>query len=55
MTKLAIKTERASIMKEIIDDYREEGYTKADWLRYGVVYPIILIAACVVAELMNSL
>lgn len=35
-------------MKRIIEDYK--GYTKAEWLRFGVMAPLGLVSVCIIAE-----
>lgn len=30
-------------MHDIIEDYRRENFTKMDWLKYGILYPIGII------------
>lgn len=42
-------------MKEIIEDFRSEGFTKRDYLVYGIVYPMCIITACLVAAWIDSL
>lgn len=32
------------VFKEIINDYKEENFTKKDWLVYGLVIPFFLAA-----------
>lgn len=38
------------IMKEIIEDYKAEGYTLAEWVKYGVIVPMVLIGLCLLAS-----
>ena len=40
-------------MKEIIKDYMSEDFTVKEWVRYGVVYPILGIAACLLAGMLE--
>jgi hypothetical protein len=35
-------------MKRIIEDYK--GYTKAEWLFFGVMAPLGLVSVCIIAE-----
>lgn len=46
-------------MKEIINiiksDFRREGITKRDIVVYGIIVPAALLAACLLAEFINSL
>mgnify|MGYP003494669390 CR=1 FL=1 len=35
-------------MKRIIEDYK--GFTKAEWLLFGVMAPLGLVAMCIIAE-----
>ena len=27
-------------------DYRSEGFSRADWVKYGIIAPIVLILIC---------
>lgn len=40
-------------MKEIIKDYMSEDFTVKEWVRYGIVYPILGIAACLLAGMLE--
>ena len=46
-------------MKEIIEillkDIREENFTGREIIIYGIIAPLGLIAACVLAEVINAL
>lgn len=46
-------------MKEIINiirsDFQREGITKRDIVVYGIIVPISLLAACFLAEYINTL
>ncbi len=35
-------------MREIIDDYM--GYSLYEWLVFGIVCPLLLVASCLIAE-----
>ena len=41
-------------MKQLIDiikaDFKEEGFTRRDFIIYGIIYPIGFIALCIFAE-----
>ncbi len=45
-------------LKEIISvlqkDIEAEGFTKREYVIYGIIAPLALIAACVLAELLNK-
>lgn len=32
-------------------DYMSEGFTKREWMIYGIIAPVVLVIGCVVAEL----
>ena len=36
-------------MKRIIEDILSEHFTRKEWLRYAVLYPLAIIAACLLA------
>jgi hypothetical protein len=36
-------------MKKILEDLKAEGFSKKEWLTYGVLYPIGLMVVLVVA------
>ena len=36
-------------------DFFDKGFSKMDWLIYGVIYPLALIACCMLAELINRI
>ena len=38
-------------MKDIIKDFREEGYTLREWVIYGVLAPVGLVALCLLASI----
>lgn len=46
-------------MKELFEimmkDIHSENFTKREYVIYGIVAPLALIAACVLAEVINSL
>lgn len=39
------------VMKDIIKDFREEGYTLREWVIYGVLAPVGLVALCLLASI----
>jgi len=43
-----------NIMKEFIkafmEDYQKENFTKREWIVYGIIAPVVLIALCVISE-----
>ena len=41
-------------MKELIEDIRNEKFTIREYLIYGLVAPLVFVAACVVAELISQ-
>lgn len=34
-------------MNDIIKDYKDEDFTKFEWLVYGVLFPVVFILICV--------
>lgn len=40
-------------MKELIEDIKKEKFTIREYLIYGLVAPLALVAACVIAELIT--
>lgn len=47
------------IMKELFEilskDIMSENFTRREFVLYGIVAPLALIAACVIAEVINAL
>lgn len=41
-------------MKDIIKDFKDEGFSLREWVIYGVLAPLGLIAVCLVASLFDS-
>lgn len=37
-------------MNDIIKDFRNEGFTKKEFVKYGIVAPLVLIALCLLAS-----
>ena len=33
-------------MKEIIEDYKRENFTTKEWVKYGIIAPLLLIIIC---------
>lgn len=46
-------------MKEFIrvicDDYKEEQFTKREWVKYGIVVPVVMLAVFAVAAWIEGL
>lgn len=40
-------------MKNLLEDYKE--FTPKEWLKYGIVYPIGLIVACLLADYLSHI
>lgn len=38
-------------MNDIIKDYLSEKFTLREWLKYGVLYPIVMIGLCLLSSL----
>lgn len=43
------------LIKIIVKDYQEEGFTRKEYIVYGVVVPVLLILATGIGELINQL
>ena len=45
-------------MKEFLEimekDFLKEGFTKREWMIYGVILPVAFVAGCVIAEWISS-
>jgi hypothetical protein len=37
----------------IIEDYRKEGFTRRDYIKYGILAPIAFVALCIIGELLE--
>lgn len=42
-------------MKDIIKDFKDEGYSLRECIIYGVVAPLALIALCLLASYIESI
>ena len=31
-------------------DYMSEGFTKREWMIYGIITPVVLVIGCVIAD-----
>ena len=38
-------------MREIINDFKREGFSRMEAVIFGVVFPLGMIAVCLIAEL----
>lgn len=43
------------LLEVVREDFRREGITRKEMLKYGVVAPIVLILTCMLAECINAL
>lgn len=41
-------------MKDLFDDYENEGFTLREWFVYGILAPVALIATCLLAGYLES-
>ena len=45
-------------MKEFFElmekDYMSEGFSKREWVIYGIIAPVVLVIGCVIAEMIVS-
>jgi hypothetical protein len=37
-------------IKAFMEDYQKENFTKREWIVYGIIAPVVLIALCVISE-----
>ena len=46
-------------MKEFLEmmekDYMSEGFSKREWMIYGIIAPMVFVVGCVIAEAIASL
>ena len=46
-------------MKEFFEmmekDYMSEGFSKREWMIYGIIAPMVFVVGCVIAEAIASL
>lgn len=42
-----------SVFNDIIKDYKDEDYTTEEWVYYGVILPLALIALCILSGFME--
>ena len=41
--------------REIVEDFKKEGFTTREKVKYGIVMPLALIALIVIAEVVSNL
>ena len=41
--------------REIVEDFKKEGFTTREMVKYGIVMPLALIALMVIAEVVSNL
>ena len=45
-------------MKEFFElmekDYMSEGFSKKEWVIYGIIAPVVLVIGCVIAEFITK-
>ena len=39
------------LIKTFVTDLKEEGFTKGELVKYGIVYPAILVLVCLLSEI----
>lgn len=39
-------------MKDLLNDYK--GFTKREWIIYGVIYPLAFIAVCLIGSFIEN-
>ena len=37
-------------LKMMEKDYMSEGFTKREWMIYGIIAPVVLVIGCVIAD-----
>lgn len=37
-------------MNDFIKDFRDEGFTRKEFIKYGIIAPLVLIALCLLAS-----
>lgn len=41
-------------MKDLLNDYKNEGFTLREWFFYGILAPVALIAICLLAGYLET-
>lgn len=41
-------------MNDIIKDFRDECFTKKEFVKYGIIAPVVLIAICILASVFSN-
>lgn len=41
-------------LKMMEKDYMSEGFTKREWMIYGIVAPMVLVIGCVIGEFITK-
>lgn len=41
------------LVKMMVKDYQEEGFTKKEFFVYGIIMPTVSVCGCILAELLN--
>ena len=44
-----------TIMKDLLNDYKNEGFTLREWVIYGVICPLALIAVCLIGSYIDNI
>lgn len=42
-------------MNDIIKDYKDEKFTKMDWLYFGLIAPALLVLVCVAVDIISNM
>ena len=42
-------------LKMMEKDYMSEGFSKREWMIYGIIAPMVFVVGCVIAEAIASL
>lgn len=42
-------------LKMMEKDYMSEGFSKREWMIYGIIAPMVFVIGCVIAEAIASL
>ena len=41
-------------LKMMEKDYMSEGFSRKEWVIYGIIAPVVLVIGCVIAEWISS-
>jgi hypothetical protein len=41
-------------LKMMEKDYLTEGFSRKEWVNYGIIAPVVLVIGCVIAEMIGG-